>query len=809
MKHTFPDEGKAFHHCKTDLTTVRLRSCKTRLPMNMLKILTVSVALFLLAATLSAQERPDALNGISARVLFLDYNTPNGIDGTKITNGLEISYVKDLGGGFGLGVPFKVGVANIGGSTEKSTIFSFDLTGRYYLAPSGKNLRPWLFAGGGLVFEDLNDNNFQVPIGLGFNYQVGESSAFSLQAEYRKSTSNDRDNFQLGVGWHFILRPDPEIQRLRNQDSDGDGLSDADDQCPNEAGTAATFGCPDSDNDGVPNAIDECPLEAGPIKFDGCPDTDADGLPDHKDKCPTVAGPKKLDGCPESPPADKDGDGVPDDKDQCPDVAGSIANKGCPAPEKTELQPSPQQPQQPVTPQKTAPPASNNVDSDGDGLTNAVDECPDVAGPIELKGCPDTDGDGLRDKEDQCPNEAGPAERNGCPPKDSDNDGILDENDQCPNAAGPASTKGCPDKDGDGIEDDKDQCPNEPGKVATKGCPDTDLDSVPDKDDNCPDKAGLPQFGGCPDSDGDGIPDDKDQCPNEPGSAARQGCPHKDSDGDGILDDDDRCPNLKGSITAQGCPDKDGDGIEDKDDKCPDEAGPRDRQGCPRKDSDGDGILDEEDQCPNLSGSLTAAGCPDADGDGVKDSDDKCPQAFGSYQGCPDSDGDGVHDGIDECILQAGPPAAKGCPDRDGDSFPDISDKCPDEPGTNQGCPDLKPEEKKVLADAARAVQFETGKATLKAESYAILDQVAAIVNKYPRYSLSIEGHTDNVGDKNSNLQLSKERAKSCYEYLRARGVPSERMNFEGFGEAKPVADNNTPEGREKNRRVEFVLYLK
>ena len=118
-------------------------------------------------------------------------------------------------------------------------------------------------------------------------------------------------------------------------------------------------------------------------------------------------------------------------------------------------------------------------------------------------------------------------------------------------------------------------------------------------------------------------------------------------------------------------------------------------------------------------------------------------------------------------------------------------------------------EEKKVLADAARAVQFETGKATLKAESYAILDKVAEIVKKYPRYNLSIEGYTDNVGNKTSNLQLSEERAKSCYEYLRARGVPMEKMKYKGFGEANPIADNSTPEGREKNRRVEFVLYLK
>lgn len=867
MKCEFTDVGMTFHRHKTDLSTARRQSCKTCFPMNLLKLHVVTVAFSFITCTLFAQDNSAALNGISARVLFLDYHTPNGIGSFKITNGLEISYVRDFGSHFGLGIPFKIGVANIGGMAEKSTLFSIDLTGRYFLSPSGKKLRPWFFAGGGIVLEDLNNNNFQIPIGVGINYQVGGSSAFSLQAEYRKSTAEDRDNFQLGVGWHFILKPDPEIQKLRNQDSDGDGLADFDDQCPNEAGTATTFGCPDSDNDNVPNAIDECPMEAGLVRFNGCPDSDTDGLPDHKDKCPLQAGIKKLDGCPETVAADHDddGDGIPDDKDLCPHEAGTIAYNGCPAPIKSE-NPIPPAVNPEAKPQKPASPAQpSNVDSDGDGLTNVVDECPNNAGPIELKGCPDTDGDGLRDIEDRCPAEAGPKERYGCPPKDSDNDGIMDENDLCPNQAGPITTGGCPDADGDAITDDKDQCPNEAGKVATKGCPDRDVDSVPDKDDNCPDKAGLPQFGGCPDSDADGIADDKDECPNQPGPAQRNGCPHKDSDGDGILDDDDKCPNLKGnitaqgcpdkdgdgimdekdqcpteagpasrkgcphkdsdadgilddddncpnikgSITAQGCPDKDGDGIEDKNDKCPNEAGPHDRNGCPRKDSDGDGILDEEDNCPNLAGSLTSNGCPDADGDGVNDSNDKCPQTYGTYAGCPDSDGDGVHDGDDECILQPGPAAAKGCPDRDADSFPDVSDKCPDESGTNQGCPDLKPEEKKFLADAARAVQFEVGKATLKAESYSILDQVAEIIKKYPRYSLSIEGHTDNVGNEANNKQLSEERAKSCYEYLIARGVANERMKYVGFGESKPIADNSTQEGRDKNRRVEFVLYLK
>jgi hypothetical protein len=79
--------------------------------------------------------------------------------------------------------------------------------------------------------------------------------------------------------------------------------------------------------------------------------------------------------------------------------------------------------------------------------------CPDTPGLPEFQGCPDTDGDGVPDKDDQCPEVAGPVENNGCPWPDTDGDGVLDKDDACPTVAGPAENKGCPwpDTDGDGI----------------------------------------------------------------------------------------------------------------------------------------------------------------------------------------------------------------------------------------------------------------------------------------------------------------------------------------------------------------------
>ena len=140
-------------------------------------------------------------------------------------------------------------------------------------------------------------------------------------------------------------------------------------------------------------------------------------------------------------------------------------------------------------------------------------------------GGKDTDGDGIYDKNDACPEVAGLAEFNGCP--DADGDGIKDSDDACPNVAGLASMNGCPDSDGDGVADKDDMCPNDKGTKANKGCPDTDGDGVLDKDDKCPTTAGPAANNGCPwpDTDGDGVLDKDDKCVNEVGPASNDGCP--------------------------------------------------------------------------------------------------------------------------------------------------------------------------------------------------------------------------------------------------------------------------------------------
>jgi outer membrane protein OmpA-like peptidoglycan-associated protein len=138
--------------------------------------------------------------------------------------------------------------------------------------------------------------------------------------------------------------------------------------------------------------------------------------------------------------------------------------------------------------------------------------------------------------------------------KDTDGDGIYDKDDACPEVAGLKQFNGCPDTDGDGIQDSEDACPEVAGLAALKGCPDTDGDGIADKDDACPEVAGLAALNGCPDADGDGVADKDDKCPTVAGPKENAGCPWPDTDGDGVLDKDDKCIDVRGTVANQGCP---------------------------------------------------------------------------------------------------------------------------------------------------------------------------------------------------------------------------------------------------------------
>ncbi len=234
-------------------------------------------------------------------------------------------------------------------------------------------------------------------------------------------------------------------------------------------------------------------------------------------------------------------------------------------------------------------------------------------------------------------------------------------------------------------------------------------------------------------------------------------------------------------------PDTDGDGILDPDDKCPTVPGIAKYQGCPIPDTDKDGINDEEDKCPTVPGLPRYQGCPipDTDKDGINDEEDKCPTVPGvaRYQGCPvpDTDGDGLNDEEDKCPTLAGP-------------------------RENQGCPVIPEDVKSRVNIAAKNILFVTGSYKLVASSYKGLNDVVKIMQDNPEMKLAIDGHTDWVGAEEYNQTLSDNRAGAVRDYIISKGIDASRIVSAGHGETKPIADNKTAAGRQKNRRVELTL---
>jgi len=236
-----------------------------------------------------------------------------------------------------------------------------------------------------------------------------------------------------------------------------------------------------------------------------------------------------------------------------------------------------------------------------------------------------------------------------------------------------------------------------------------------------------------------------------------------------------------GIVIKFGAKDTDKDGIPDKDDACPDVAGPKEFNGCP--DTDGDGIPDKDDACPDVAGLKEFNGCPDTDGDGIADKDDACPEVAGLKELCPwpDTDGDGVLDKDDLCPNEAGP-------------------------ASNKGCPEPNDDDQKRLNQYAKTILFDNGKATIKFESAEILNQIINVLKKYPNSRFRIEGHTDSVGKKQKNIELSQNRADAVKIYLIQGGIASDRLESKGYGPDKPIASNKNKKGRALNRRVEINL---
>lgn len=307
-----------------------------------------------------------------------------------------------------------------------------------------------------------------------------------------------------------------------------------------------------------------------------------------------------------------------------------------------------------------------------------------------------------------------------------------------------------------------------------------------------------------------------------------------DPDGDGIRGGADKCPfdaeDQDAWEDADGCPDldNDSDGVADRQDKCPrdaeDKDGFEDENGCPDPDNDADTILDVVDTCPlepeTLDGFQDTDGCPDdRDGDGIFDSKDKCPEiaedkdGVEDDDGCPDdNDKDGVMDDVDACPMEPGEKANRGCPDKDSDDdgIVDRLDNCPDVRGVpkHYGCQDKQlvriTDNKLEIIDS---VYFKTGRDVIQKRSFKLLNNIADVIGAHPEVPFVIvEGHTDDRGNDERNLDLSQRRANAVMRYMIGRGVSPDRLLARGYGETRPIATNATNAGRSANRRVEFTI---
>src|SRR5690554_4521086 len=251
-----------------------------------------------------------SVNKMTRMVMSAEDNLINGeFNGQRVTDATDLMY-------YGVDGHFKYSFGNAIGS---------------------KWFDPAVHVGGGYTFLG-KASSAHVGGGLGITFWLTENIGLNVASTYKHQFEDDgvvRGN-DISVPTHLQHTAGVTF-RFGGKDTDGDGILDKYDDCPEEAGLKQFNGCPDTDGDGIPDREDACPDIFGDPEFNGCPDSDGDGVPDHEDacpdhldECPNEAGPASNNGCPVPPPADRDGDGVPDDVDECPDVAGPASNNGCP-----------------------------------------------------------------------------------------------------------------------------------------------------------------------------------------------------------------------------------------------------------------------------------------------------------------------------------------------------------------------------------------------------------------------------------------------------------------------------------------------
>jgi len=326
----------------------------------MKKLLASVIALYSLLITAHSQTiAPIRQSAIGISFTLTDFITAQRIRSTSLTSVLNDkawAKVKEMAPGFALsyyqGLLPKIDLAATFNGTfveypfpdkpssgNTSFLAEFDASAQFKLVTENYWFIPYADLGLGAHVYKSYFGAF-LPVGIGFRINFFDEAGINFNSQYRIPVSPETANYHFfhTIGVYGIIgqkkeavKAAPVVPAMVPKDSDGDGIVDSNDKCPNVPGAAKYDGCPipDSDKDGINDEEDKCPTVPGLARYQGCPtpDTDKDGINDEEDKCPNEAGVARYQGC---PVPDTDGDGVNDEEDKCPTEKGSPENFGCP-----------------------------------------------------------------------------------------------------------------------------------------------------------------------------------------------------------------------------------------------------------------------------------------------------------------------------------------------------------------------------------------------------------------------------------------------------------------------------------------------
>ncbi len=491
-------------------------------------------------------------------------------------------------------------------------------------------------------------------------------------------------------------------------------------------------------------------------------------------------------------------------------------------------------------------------DRDYDGVADEDDICPDVPGVKELDGCPDRDGDGISDEIDACPDVRGLRKFAGCP--DTDGDGIQDLLDQCPELAGSLAGKGCPDRDGDGVTDEKDVCPNLFGLDIYDGCPDIDGDNIPDNEDACPRVKGSDEFHGCnedyPSLEYDGrftnsgraeycekiyfnsgssntdfasslnsqsvkiqVQNVMDKLKQNKDYILVIGG-HTDTDGEARANQDlsnKRAREVARLFQSKGLStdklmtvgygeyfladykeiDDEAKALNRRVEMCVFDKNIKVEERAEREDYESIRRKAREERLEREKQSKSKVT------DKVKSTTNKIKSKTSEVK---------TKSSNTQTTVRTKPNQASNTTTTRTTTVRDGAVSSSVNLGSIIGDADAAEEVNRVFSEAMYGIKFDSSKSTFKTKSYTEMDNVVSILKRYPEINLEIGGHTDSMGEDESNMKLSMSRASAVKDYMISKGIDSNRLKAKGFGELQPVSDNSTAVGRAKNRRVVFTV---